>query len=377
MSDNVPERPALDPADVAGRSFRKTRKGFEPVDVRSALGLAADALRVWQERDLRLQARIEQLEAALEAANVLTDDRVASLLGTEAVKVIQAAREAADEIRRRAEADAADAAAAVRAELADEAELARNETEQLRAEVLKAAEAELASARRRGREMVAEARAVRERMLRDLAERRRTARRQIAAAQAGRDHVLEALRSAGLAVDGVTITLSDLDRDTARLAERAALSIEDDVDQFVEVVRQRLGDTDAEETTASPLESPADDAAPVAVELVSVDETEAVALVDESGPTADASSSDTDTHTDTDVVVELVVPTDDDEYDDPQVDGGLALAGVRSDLAAARRTVGTDAEVIDFSTAARRPAAAFLADSVESFNDDLDDDFDD
>ena len=92
MSDGGPEPPALDPAELAGRKFGKARKGYEQAEVRSALGLAADALRVWQERDDRLQARIEQLEAALEAANVLDDERVASLLGTDAVKVIQAAR---------------------------------------------------------------------------------------------------------------------------------------------------------------------------------------------------------------------------------------------------------------------------------------------
>ena len=240
MSDGVPEPPALDPSDLAGRKFGKTRKGFEPSEVRSTLGLAADALRVWQERDARLQARIEQLEAALDAANVLTDDRVASLLGNEAVKVIQAAREAADEIRRRAEADAVETAAAQRAETETEAQQARDEVEELRAEVLKAAEAELASARRRGREMVGEARSVRERMLRDLAERRRTARQQIAAAQAGRDQILEALRAAGVAVDGVTLNLGDLDRDVARVAERAALSVEDDIDRFVEVLTEVL-----------------------------------------------------------------------------------------------------------------------------------------
>ena len=66
MSDGVPEPPALDPTELAGRKFGKARKGYEQAEVRSALGLAADALRVWHERDERLQARIDQLEAALE-----------------------------------------------------------------------------------------------------------------------------------------------------------------------------------------------------------------------------------------------------------------------------------------------------------------------
>ena len=400
MSDGVPEPPALDPTELAGRKFGKARKGYEQAEVRSALGLAADALRVWQERDERLQARVEQLEAALEAANVLDDARVASLLGTEAVKVIQAAREAADEIRRRAESDAEEAAAVLRAELDAEAELARSETEQLRAEVLKAAEAELASARRRGREMVGEARAVRERMLRDLAERRRTARQQIAAAQAGRDQILEALRAAGVAVDGVTLNLGDVDKAVARAAERAALSVEDDIDRFVDTLRERLGDTGepsegelAEVTVLEVVETPADEpdaeaevhedgtaAAPATVEVVE----------DEDGPSEepDAGAALTAVEDDAEVgtatvvpdedhvVVELVVPENDDDLDDgpdePEVVGDLALASTPSELAAARRTVGADAEVIEFATATRRPASYFVGD-----DEDLDDDYDD
>ena len=402
MSDGVPEPPALDPTELAGRKFGKARKGYEQAEVRSALGLAADALRVWQERDERLQARIEQLEAALEAANVLDDARVASLLGTEAVKVIQAAREAADEIRRRAESDAEEAAAVLRGELDAEAELARSETEQLRAEVLKAAEAELASARRRGREMVGEARAVRERMLRDLAERRRTARQQIAAAQAGRDQILEALRAAGVAVDGVTLNLGDVDKAVARAAERAALSVEEDIDRFVDTLRERLGDTGgpsdgelAEVTVLEVVEAPAEDAdgsdakvrddepvvAPPTADAVEDEDdgspaeapdTAVLAVVEEEPGAGVATVAADEDH----VVVELPVHEADDglddEPDEPEVVGDLALASTPSDLAAARRTVGADAEVIEFATATRRPASYFVGD-----DEDLDDDYDD
>lgn len=412
MSDGVPEPPALDPTELAGRKFGKARKGYEQAEVRSALGLAADALRVWQERDERLQARIEQLEAALEAANVLDDARVASLLGTEAVKVIQAAREAADEIRRRAESDAEEAAATLRAELDAEAELARSETEQLRAEVLKAAEAELASARRRGREMVGEARAVRERMLRDLAERRRTARQQIAAAQAGRDQILEALRAAGVAVDGVTLNLGDVDKAVARAAERSALSVEDDIDRFVDTLRERLGDTGevpqvalAEVTVLEVVEHPgeelevavgaqpdpeegqtgADEPSEPGAGEDDVAEDEAgnaaalAAVVDAPAPNRSAPTGPHEDH----VVVELVVPDSEDELDDepdgPEVAGDLALASTSSELAAARRTVGADAEVIEFATATRRPPSYFVGDDedLDDDEDDLDDSYDD
>lgn len=407
MSDGVPEPPALDPTELAGRKFGKARKGYEQAEVRAALGLAADALRVWQERDDRLQARIEQLEAALEAANVLDDERVASLLGTEAVKVIQAAREAADEIRRRAESDAEEAAATLRAELDAEADLARSETEQLRAEVLKAAEAELASARRRGREMVGEARAVRERMLRDLAERRRTARQQIAAAQAGRDQILDALRAAGVAVDGVTLNLGDVDKAVARAAERSALSVEDDIDRFVDALRERLGDTGEDrhgplaevtvlEVVEHTVEVVDEEVEATAVEELDPEDGEAdtaepsepvvgkdaaaeagnatalAAVVDAPEPDRSSPAGPDEDH----VVVELVVPDPDDdperEPDGPEVAGDLALASTPSELAAARRTVGADAEVIEFATAARRPPSYFVGD-----DEDLDDDYDD
>jgi len=400
MSDGVPEPPALDPAELAGRTFGRSRKGYEQAEVGAALGLAADALRLWQDRDERLRARIDQLEAALAAVQVLEDGRVASLLGADAVDALLAAREAAEEIRRRAEADAAEAAAHLRAELDAEAELARNETEQLRAEVLKAAEAELASARRRGREMVAEARAVRERMLRDLAERRRTARQQIAAAQAGRDQILEALRAAGVAVDGATLNLGGIDPVVARAAERAALSVEDDIDRFVETLRGRLGDPGpdeqgelAEVTVLEVVEAPAEDEAPpadtperpegsgpgdapadVADDDHSPDGPAPVEAVAAEPGAAEPDDRPAAAANEDDVVVELVVPEEDLD-DGPEVVGDLALATPPSELAAARRTVGADAEVIEFATAVRRPASYFVDDELDA--DDLDDDYDD
>src|SRR5919198_1463926 len=70
------------------------------------------------------------------------------------------------------------------------------------------AEAEIEAARSRGKEMVGEAQAVRERLLTDLARRRRIGQTQVEQLRAGRERLIEAYRVVRRTLDEVTEELS-------------------------------------------------------------------------------------------------------------------------------------------------------------------------
>ncbi|MGB6058665.1 MAG: hypothetical protein WBF71_10405 [Microthrixaceae bacterium] len=107
MTDSLPEPPQIDPAALAGTTFSRGRKGFDPAEVNTAMGRAADALRTWELRDRQLMARVEALESKLSESKELDEGRIASVLGEETARIITTARAAAGEIRSKAEAEAA------------------------------------------------------------------------------------------------------------------------------------------------------------------------------------------------------------------------------------------------------------------------------
>lgn len=284
MVDSLPEPPDLDPASLASGDFTRSRRGFEPIEVNQALGKAADALRTWKLRDKALAHRIEELEAELVDARKLDEGRIASVLGEETARVISAAREAAAEIRSKAEEHAArvikeseETATASANALKTEAETLRAEAESLHEQATREYAAKLeeaqqlhddlvAAAQQRhdelveagarvlsertteaeehaqkvteqarveGRDMVTEAKAVRDRILADLAERRRAARRQIEGAIAGRDRVIEVMREAGANLESVISGLGDAEDAARDSASDAVLSLTDDSAEFL------------------------------------------------------------------------------------------------------------------------------------------------
>ena len=151
-ADPVPDPPELDPGTLGSAEFGRTRKGFEPVEVRALLGRAADALRAWKERDDRLTARLADLERRLEQSQELDEQRITTVLGEETARIVAAAREAATEIRTKAEtqaaqlvadseeraarliADSEEEATATAARLTDEATALRDEAAAVRAD---------------------------------------------------------------------------------------------------------------------------------------------------------------------------------------------------------------------------------------------------
>ncbi len=200
------------PASVADAAFGTSRRGFDQQEVRDFLRMVAAELARLQERVRFLERELRTAQAhALPVSGAALDDETATrLLGEEAARILQAAREGGASIRARAE----DAAAQLLREAADEARRLREESEldasRRRSDASADAEAELAMAKQQGREMVDEARAYRERVLGELARRRDLARQQIEQLIHGRDRLLQAFERARLVAVDVVAELSPL-----------------------------------------------------------------------------------------------------------------------------------------------------------------------
>ncbi len=245
----------LTPERVAHAEFRSGFRGLDPAEVRAFLARVASELRTLLEHEAELVSQLEEADERNTAVVPAPLDirQVSELLGQETARVLETAREAAADIKARAESDAgatieaaeaeaerlrtqaegvlaertteADAAAnAIRDEATADAErivaaaeeraaavekTAGDEAEQLVAQAKEAkasADADGAAsrdaAREEGKRMVAEARAVRERILTDMARRRNVARQQLERVRAARERLLEA-------IDGVRLSVTE------------------------------------------------------------------------------------------------------------------------------------------------------------------------
>jgi cell division septum initiation protein DivIVA len=197
MASLPPQDPST-PGSVAGAGFPIVRRGFDPEAVRDFLREVSQELsRLQHERD-RLARELDDARAAArrQAPEDLDEATVAAKLGEEAARVLATAHEAAMQIRARTEETAArtlreadDDAARMRGDAEVEAARRRRETEEQ-------CDLELEAARTEGREMVAEARALRERMLTDLTRRRDLAMQQIESMHIGRQRIMDVFRGA-------------------------------------------------------------------------------------------------------------------------------------------------------------------------------------
>ncbi|TPW15522.1 MAG: hypothetical protein FD127_733 [Acidimicrobiaceae bacterium] len=191
------------PSAVASAAFTTARKGFEHTEVREFLRMVAAELARLQERERFLERELRTSQRSTSPSSVALDDElVTKMLGEEAARILHTAREAATQIKIRAE----DGAGRLLREATDEAQRVREEAElesaRRRHDASADAESELEMAKQQGREMVNEARAYRERVLNELARRREIARQQIEQLVHGRDRLLQAFeRSRLVAVD--------------------------------------------------------------------------------------------------------------------------------------------------------------------------------
>ena len=199
------------PNAVSAASFSTARRGFDQAEVREFLRMVAAELARLQEREKFLERELRTAQRGTPNAQVALDEElVTRLLGEEAARILQTARDGASQIKIRAE----DNAARLLREATDEAQRLREEAEveaaRRRQDASSDAEAELQMAKQQGREMVNEARAYRERVLGELARRRELARQQIEQLVHGRDRLLQAFERARLAAVDVMAELTPL-----------------------------------------------------------------------------------------------------------------------------------------------------------------------
>jgi DivIVA domain-containing protein len=190
------------PDAVASAGFSTSRRGYDQNEVRDLLRMVAAEMARLQEREKFLERELRTAQRSTNPAVALDEEVVTRMLGEEAARILQTAREAASQIKIRSE----DAAARMLREATDEAQRLREEAEveaaSRRQDASADAESELVMAKQQGREMVNEARAYRERVLSELARRRELARQQIEQLMHGRDRLLQAFeRSRLVAVD--------------------------------------------------------------------------------------------------------------------------------------------------------------------------------
>ncbi len=244
------------------------------------LGRAADALRVWAERDAKMAERIAELSVRLDEAEEFDEARVTSVLGNETARIVAAARDAAAEIRAQAEADAAELTERTKAEseaaadaLLNAATTDRAAAERARSEAEQEAAAALASATESAERMVAEATEAAESMVADaraeaealLAAAREESETLRSDAQSRHDELLE---SAGRVLEERTAE-----------AEAAALEIrssaESELEAATETAARELADARAE------VERITESAESAAEELREAARTEGREMVDE------------------------------------------------------------------------------------------------
>lgn len=280
--------------EVANRTFATSFRGLDAGEVRAYLDRVADELRAAEQRETDLAVRLKAAEQRADSPDI-DEDTLLRLLGDETARVMRSAREAATDLRARAEEnveqilrDAHDESKRLRAAaesvLNERSKLAEAEADQIRAHaareadaVIEAAKADAESmlnqAREHGKAMVVEAQAARERILSDLARRRRVAHVQVEQLRAGRDRLLEAYRMVRSTLEDVTDELQRAEHEAREAADAAA---------------RKLAEGDVEGAGAGEAEAEVEPAAEAAGDEVIEPDAEAIAAEDE----ADAADDD-------------------------------------------------------------------------------------
>ncbi len=240
--------------DVARRSFGTVRRGFDPQEVRTYLGLLARAI---EHANLREQELLDALEEAEERARhpVIDESVLTSSLGQrsaavlrgaheEAARILSQAEEAAAAMVREAQQQATNAqvnAEAFAAERIAEAELeasslrqqARDEAATVVDVAREEGEAVVERAREHGRSMLDQAQEARRRVIADMAHRRRLMMDQIELFRAARDEIAGSVVGVRRSLDRIVEDLSSAEDSARAAAARAARSGSVDVPESV------------------------------------------------------------------------------------------------------------------------------------------------
>ena len=263
----ISSTPHLTPDEIVQRAFTTSFRGYSEAEVRAFLKRVSEEIVAAQDREAELKGVIDTLEEQLRSPRPLNEPEMLEALGAETTRLLQSARETADEIRTKAEARATqlveDAQAEAARITAETDELARTRNEEIEARSValeteaearaaealaetetyseaqhqraeREAEEIIEAARRQGRDMLDEAKVARERVLADLARRRSLLQAQIEALRAGRDSLLDAYRVVKRSFLEATGALSQVEERAA--AEREAHEHEHEHDGTVEVL---------------------------------------------------------------------------------------------------------------------------------------------
>ena len=220
------------PETVVDRSFTSAFRGYHPVEVRQFLKRVSEEMAAAAEREAELRTALQDAQARV-AHPELDEATLTSVLGEHAARLLASARETAtsivEEARTQAQValrDAEQRTARMREE--SESLMARRVAEadaaaaSIREAARAEAEAEVEQAKQQGKEMVGEARAVRERMLADLARRRRSAQVQIEQLRVVRERLLSAYDVVRRTVEEATAELEAAEPEARIAADEVA-----------------------------------------------------------------------------------------------------------------------------------------------------------
>lgn len=253
----ISSTPRLSTDEIANHSFSKGVRGFNEAEVRAFLRRVSEELGVVRGREQELEAAIDELEVQVRTPRALTEQELLDALGEETARLLRSAREASDDIRKKAEdraarlvEDADSAADRTRGEAAELLASRTAEAEAKTSELVAGGEARAAAAidaahteaetivdhaRRQGRDMLDEAKTARERVLGDLVRRRALLNGQIEALRAGRDHLIDAYRTVKGTFLEATEALAQVE---ARAAVERSTSFTEPVDIDAEIAAE-------------------------------------------------------------------------------------------------------------------------------------------
>lgn len=206
------------PGAVAGATFATVRKGYDPAQVGRFLGEVAAELERLRQRERELEAELAVARAAAADISRLDDAAVTALLGEETARVLSTAREAASQIRTKASEGAERMLREANEEAARVRQQAEVDAAHCREQAEHAAEVERERAKEQGRQMVAEARDYREKVIADGGRRREQARQQLAGYAAARDQLASTFAETRAVVDKVLAELGHLVVDPEELS---------------------------------------------------------------------------------------------------------------------------------------------------------------
>ena len=200
------------PAAVAAAQFTLSRRGYREEEVRDFLRQVSVEMARLLERERFLESELKAMQARGPIdVGAIDEDAVTELLGAEAARILSVAREAAQAMRTRAAESAEQVVRDATREATRLREESSVEASRRRSDVSGEAEQELELAKQQGREMIAEVRAYRERVLTDLAKRTEEARRELERLVHERERLLGAFERARHAATDVVGDLNEFD----------------------------------------------------------------------------------------------------------------------------------------------------------------------